>query len=71
MHGAITPLPHYVFMAWFLVKDRDNLTFALQLTKNNFTVVRHPAYIRESLVNFLILAPETSIIDDMTRHDMT
>jgi hypothetical protein len=25
MLGAIPPLPQYVFMAWCLVKDRDNL----------------------------------------------
>jgi hypothetical protein len=25
MHGAIPPLPQYVFMAWCLVKQRDNL----------------------------------------------
>jgi hypothetical protein len=27
MHGAIPPLPQYVFMAWCLVKHRDNFTF--------------------------------------------
>jgi hypothetical protein len=27
MHGAIPPLPQYVFMAWYLVKHRDNFTF--------------------------------------------
>jgi hypothetical protein len=27
MRGAIPPLPHYVFMAWCLVKHRDNFTF--------------------------------------------
>jgi len=27
MHGAIPPLPHYAFMAWCLVKHRDNFTF--------------------------------------------
>jgi hypothetical protein len=26
MHGAIPPLPQYTFMAWFLVKNRDNFT---------------------------------------------
>jgi hypothetical protein len=29
MHGAIPPLPQYVFMAWCLVKHRDNFTFIL------------------------------------------
>jgi hypothetical protein len=27
MHGAILPLPQYAFMAWCLVKHRDNFTF--------------------------------------------
>jgi hypothetical protein len=27
MHGAIPPLPQYVFMAWCLVKHRDNFAF--------------------------------------------
>jgi hypothetical protein len=27
MREAIPPLPQYVFMAWFLVKHRDNFTF--------------------------------------------
>jgi hypothetical protein len=27
MHGAIPPLPQYVFMAWCLVKHRDKFTF--------------------------------------------
>jgi len=27
MSGAIHPLPQYVFMAWCLVKHRDNFTF--------------------------------------------
>jgi hypothetical protein len=29
--GAITSLPQYVFMAWCLVKHRDNFTFYLYL----------------------------------------
>jgi len=34
---SYTPLPNYVFMAWFLVKHRDNFTFTTnhrQLTIN-------------------------------------
>jgi hypothetical protein len=27
MRGAIPPLPQYAFMAWCLVKHRDNFTF--------------------------------------------
>jgi hypothetical protein len=29
MSGAIPSLPQYVFMAWCLVKHRDNFTFYL------------------------------------------
>jgi hypothetical protein len=29
MRGPIPPLPLYAFMAWCLVKDRDNFTFIL------------------------------------------
>jgi hypothetical protein len=29
MSGAISPLPHYVFMAWCLVEHRDNFNFYL------------------------------------------
>jgi hypothetical protein len=31
MRGAIPPLPQYVFMAWCLVKHRDNFTFTFTL----------------------------------------
>jgi hypothetical protein len=32
MHGAIPPLPQYVFMAWCLLKHRDNFTFIFTFT---------------------------------------
>jgi hypothetical protein len=31
MRGAIPPLPQYVFMAWCLVKHRENFTFTFTL----------------------------------------
>jgi hypothetical protein len=31
MRGAIPPFPRYVFMAWWLVKHRDNFSFYLYL----------------------------------------
>jgi hypothetical protein len=31
MSGDIPPLPQYAFMAWCLVKHRDNFTFTLTL----------------------------------------
>jgi hypothetical protein len=34
MRGAIPPHPRYVFMAWCLVKHRDNFTFTLPLLQN-------------------------------------
>jgi hypothetical protein len=33
MREAIPPLPQYVFVAWFLVKHRDNFTFTFYLFK--------------------------------------
>jgi hypothetical protein len=30
MHGVIPPFPQHVFMAWCLVKNRDNSTFLPQ-----------------------------------------
>jgi hypothetical protein len=41
MRGAIPPLPQYVFMAWCLVKHRDNFTF---------TFSPFPQYKRYSLI---------------------
>jgi hypothetical protein len=30
MRGAILPFPQYIFMAWCLVKHRDNFTFTFR-----------------------------------------
>jgi hypothetical protein len=35
MRGAIPPLPQYVFMAWYLVKQRDNFPLPLPLLSLN------------------------------------
>jgi hypothetical protein len=35
MPGAIPPLPQYIFMAWCLVKQRDNFIFSFLLTLLN------------------------------------
>jgi hypothetical protein len=32
MRGAIPPLPQYVFVAWCLVKHRENFTFTFTFT---------------------------------------
>jgi hypothetical protein len=32
MNGAIPSLPRYVFLAWCLVKHRDNFTFTFTFT---------------------------------------
>jgi hypothetical protein len=40
MHGAIPPLPQYVFMAWCLAKYRDNFTFYFYLEIEEATHVR-------------------------------
>jgi hypothetical protein len=46
MRGAIPPFPQYVFIAWCLVKHRDNFTFTLLIfnskikkAKGNFPVL--------------------------------
>jgi hypothetical protein len=31
MRGTLPPLPQYVFMAWCVVKHRDNFTFTFKL----------------------------------------
>jgi hypothetical protein len=33
MSGAIPPLSHYAFMAWCLVKHKDNFTFYFNVAK--------------------------------------
>jgi hypothetical protein len=40
MHGATPPLPQYVFMAWCLVKRRDNFTFNIEIYIPTFTLAR-------------------------------
>jgi len=35
MCGAISPFPQYLFMAWCLVKHRDNFSFTFTLWSNN------------------------------------
>jgi hypothetical protein len=41
MRGAVTPLPQYVFMAWCLVKQRDNLSFFIFTCVAKLTEVIH------------------------------
>jgi len=36
MHGAIPPFPQYVFMAWCLVKNKDNFVKE-KLTQTPYT----------------------------------
>jgi len=45
IRGAILPLPPYVFMAWYLVKHRDNFTFTLRIILGSFFCECHrPQY---------------------------
>jgi hypothetical protein len=37
MLGAVPPLPHYVFMAWGLVKHGDNFTLIVLVMRNVHT----------------------------------
>jgi hypothetical protein len=43
MSGAIPPLPVYVFMAWCLVKHRDNFTFFTFYRRVQTGSEAHPA----------------------------
>jgi hypothetical protein len=64
MRGAIHPLPQFVFMAWCLVKRRDNFTFtfisitnmALVLTSNveDAEIFCHNLFTRNQKQLFLI-----------------
>jgi len=52
MRGAIPPLPQYVFLAWRLIKHRDNVTLPLRW------VVRPPSNLRAGgppLIGFPLL----------------
>jgi hypothetical protein len=41
MRGAIHPLPQYAFMAWCLVKHRDNFAFYLNLHKELYKSITY------------------------------
>jgi hypothetical protein len=51
MRGAIPPLPQYVFMAWCLVKHRDNFTLTFSYFYQSFMA----GYITETMVLEIIL----------------
>jgi len=34
MSGAIHPLPHYIFTAWYLVKDKEDFAFTFKETQD-------------------------------------
>jgi hypothetical protein len=40
MRGAIPSLPQYVFMAWYLVKHRENFTFTFTGMFSEWAVCR-------------------------------
>jgi hypothetical protein len=47
LRGAIPPLPQYVFIAWCLVKHRDNFTFTYLMTQRDIILcpcVRGPGF---------------------------
>jgi hypothetical protein len=39
MRGAILPLPQYVFIAWFLVKHRENFSLASCLIRSRTSYI--------------------------------
>jgi hypothetical protein len=67
MRGAILPLPQYVFMAWCLVKHRNNFTFysyihkSISVCKKHMSIINHtPACIS---VEFLLILRYKFIVD--------
>jgi len=48
MSGAIPPLPQYAFIAWYLVKHRDNFTFTF--IETYFCILRFVLFIYKSTV---------------------
>jgi hypothetical protein len=62
MRGAIHPLPQYVFIAWCLVKYRDNF---------NFTLTDVTIYSVPWLLLYIELIPETSFVSvDSVQHNI-
>jgi hypothetical protein len=63
MRGAIPPLPQYVFMAWCLIKHRDNFTFTLIADFSNIWSITgqlgHRFSIQEMLVSSVELYKKT------------
>jgi hypothetical protein len=57
MRDSIPPLPQYIFMAWCLVKQRNNFTFTL-----SFSCRLSEAYFK----NFLVIGKEQpKILNDL------
>jgi hypothetical protein len=48
MRGAIPLLPQYIFMAWCLVKHRDNFTFTFYYFADCLILSSQDTYIKES-----------------------
>jgi hypothetical protein len=63
MRGAIPPLPQYVFMAWCLVKHRDNFTLPLWSPVSFFSYhnKKKPSECKQRLALF-ILTPGLSAL---------
>jgi hypothetical protein len=51
MSGAIPPLPQYAFVAWCLVKHRDNFTFTF-LSKDIALIADHKNLISDGRIVF-------------------
>jgi hypothetical protein len=53
MRGAIPPLPQYVFMAWCLVKHRDNFNL-MELTTGSNALLLLPNKVRSYIIIVVI-----------------
>jgi hypothetical protein len=72
MRGAIPPLPQEAFMAWCLVKHRDNFTFTYCIKKWPTAVIIHKLnvyqVVKVKLHAFLISSAEG---DDLLGSQLT
>jgi len=57
MLGAIPPLIQYVFMAWYLVKNRDNFTLTLYVCLYSKILERYEPNVARDVMSSCNLEP--------------
>jgi hypothetical protein len=68
MTGAIPPLPQYAFMAWCLVKHRDNLPLPLPL--HDILFLKHKRMIEIFIIIFFLLVASRELVFCQQEHDL-